>query len=145
MDNSEDGSRRTKRTVKPVTLFSFPPDHRTAATRINESRERGRVLIAVRKNRGLSPPGNTNRLGIPGKKQVGEKKAVKMQDGEEPIEEEEDGGGQDGEQQDGDEQDGEEQLELEETWEDRTGQELNKSSKRKAKSSLIVKFSWNKN
>ena len=44
MDNSENGSRRPKRTAKPVTLFSFSHDHRTAAARIKERRERGRVL-----------------------------------------------------------------------------------------------------
>ena len=149
MDNSENGSRRPKRTAKPVTLFSFSHDHRTAAARIKESRERGRVLKAVRKNRGLSPPGNTKIDEAEGrsKEQVGDKKAVEMKDGEDQVGEEEVGLEQDGELQKVDDQTGEEveQLEQRETREDRKGQQLKKSLKRRAKTSLIVRFSWNRN
>ena len=70
-----------------------------------------------------------------------------MKDGEDQVGEEEVGLEQDGELQKVDDQTGEEveQLEQRETREDRKGQQLKKSLKRRAKTSLIVRFSWNRN
>ena len=70
-----------------------------------------------------------------------------MKDGEDQVGEEEVGLEQDGELQKVDDQTGEEveQLGQRETREDRKGQQLKKSLKSRAKTSLIVRFSWNRN
>ena len=44
--------RKSQRNPKKVTVFTFPADHKPAAVRIKECRERNRVFFAVRKTRG---------------------------------------------------------------------------------------------
>lgn len=49
--SAELATPRIARIRVPVTSFFFPPDHRTASTRIKESRERSRIRKAVKKSR----------------------------------------------------------------------------------------------
>ena len=44
--------RKSQKNPKKVTVFTFSADHKPAAVRIKECRERNRVFFAVRKTRG---------------------------------------------------------------------------------------------
>ena len=118
---ASDKPRRSNRDTLPVTRFSFPPDHRTAATRIQESRNRERVYLAVRKSRGMTcdsikegPQVNVDRQEDVLKENVKQE----SKEDEEEVEQQEETQLSDGDQQDKD---------------------------NRKKSPLIVKFRWNRN
>ena len=47
-----DEPRRSGRVARSVEKFQFPSDHKTNASLITQSRDRGRVRLAVKKSRG---------------------------------------------------------------------------------------------
>eukprot|EP00092_Neocalanus_flemingeri_P085249 GFUD01107250.1.p1 GENE.GFUD01107250.1~~GFUD01107250.1.p1 ORF type:complete len:143 (-),score=28.25 GFUD01107250.1:51-443(-) len=114
---------RSSRVSQRATKFSFRPEHKTAASRVNKCRERRRVKLTVRKTRGLPP------VPLPETEVTAElsdnMEDEKQQEQEDSIEEQ-------------DEQDQNYQRE------DDSGKEDNVVSSPKTKPRLIVIFVWNR-
>ena len=126
------GSRRSARMVTAVSSFSFPQNHKTAASRIKESRERSRIRVAVRKSR---VEGENNKKvfeakDIKKKKDVGKKSKLKKKVLEKKdIKKKKDGGKKS-------------KLEKKENVE--TKKKVVKKVKKPPKATLKVKFNWKK-
>ena len=78
-------ARRSTRSTEAVSLFSFPPDHRTSAAWTKDSRERSKNRQWVRKSRcGEADTGEKDRKVVENsemKKNVEKKNEKKKEDG----------------------------------------------------------------
>ena len=69
--------RRSERNPKKPEVFSFPPDHQPAATRIKKCRERKRIVLAVRNHRDNCQVDQSLGVGgVEGANQMGESKGT---------------------------------------------------------------------
>ena len=160
--------RKSKRQPLQTVMFSFSPDHKPAATRIKECRERRRILSAVRRTRGVHQE-DTEEQGIGGKEgkenkenegQVTETQGDDYQDQDKEFENQE-FGNQEFENQGFGNQGFEDQGHEDQGHEDQgcANQEIQESGSEKRrqgqcvkrhlgyskpKTGLIVKFRWNK-
>ena len=71
--------RRSQRNAVKTTVFAFSPNHKTAATRIKQCRDRQRIFFAVRKTRGMSDGQETQAAEVQPQAVVAQPQAVEDQ------------------------------------------------------------------